>query len=446
MLTKNGDSLITRTLPSLVERRDLFWSRRRHLALQVVASCLVVLATYWVIPFTQPLRADASKYLLLARDLKYDSGYLFHNEPGASLHFPPGYPWLLSLFVQREDLGLVPLVQRLYLGITVAVGTIWATMAFGVGVGWLVFGLLAVNPALVSSSAMLASEAPHVPLYLLGFLAWVRFVKTRSTASLLLTSFCLALSVYLRTYGLLLAAFMPVLIVVGFRNHPWRRTLWHVVAFVTCWILVLAPWTIRNYEIFGHFVPMTMTGQSLYSSWFPPAPFLFGMMARDEVVEEADKIKDPFERNDFYRQSTVKKILAGPGQALETIVLKYIFYLMPFDWEFFGTYNATGRLRPSLHFVYVFLLPFAWLYIWQNRGNEEFWVGPMAPILFGLTMTALTYGIPRFRLCIEPFLTVYAAIYLSTWVSRDPAFRRRLAAGYFLLCLGGAYVFGRLVQ
>jgi len=442
MVTNSENSSRTKVLP---ERRGLFRTRRGHLALQVVASFLVVLATYWVIPFTQPLRADASVYLSLARDLKYEGGHLFHNEPGTSLHFPPGYPWSLSLFIEREDLGLAALVQRLYLGITVAVGTIWATMVFGIRIGWLVFGLLAVNPALVSSSAMLASEAPHTPLYLLGFLAWFRFVKTRNTAPLLLTSFCLALSVYLRAYGLLLAVFIPVLIVIGFRNTPWRHTLWYVGAFVTCWILLLTPWVVRNYQVFGHVVPMTINGHSLYSSWFPPAPILFGMMARDGVVEEADKIKDPFARDDFYRQSTVRKILADPGQTLETVVLKYIFYLMPFDWEFFGTYDAAGRLRPSLHFVYVFLLPFALLYVWQNRGDKEFWVGPMAPILFGLTMTALTYGIPRFRLCIEPFLTVYAAIYLSTWVSRGQVFRGRLVAGYFLLCLGGAYVFDRLV-
>jgi len=407
----------------------------------------VVLATQWFVPFTQPKGSDDSVYLLLARDLKYDGGYLFHNEPYTSLHFPPGYPWLLSLLVQRENLGLAPLVQRLYQGITISVGAIWATTAYGVGVGWLVFALLAINPALVSSSDMLASEAPHTLLYLLGFLAWFWFVKTRSAASLLLSGLCLALSAYLRVYGLPLAVFMPVLIVIGFRNDPWRHTLWYVVAFVTCWMLIIAPWTIRNYQVFDHFIPMTLkTGMGLYSSWFPPGPNQFGMTARDQVVDEAAKIKDPFEQNVFYQKATVKRILADPGLALETTARKYVFYLMPFDWEFFGKYNAAGRLRPSLHFVYVFLLPFVLLYIWQNRGNEEFWVGYMAPILFGLTMTAITYGIPRFRLCIEPFLTVYAAIYLSRWVSGNPVFRGRLVGAYFLTCLGGAYVFELLVK
>jgi len=426
-----------------------FHSNRRsyHLALQVVAALVVVLVTHWFIPFAQPRDSDDSLYLLLARDIKYDGGYLFYNEPYISLHFPPGYPWLLSFLVQRENLGLAPLVQSLYLGATISVGAIWATTAFGIRVGWLVFALLSINPAFVSSSAMLASEAPHVLLYLLGFLAWFRFVKTRSVVALLLSGLCLALSVYIRVYGLLLVVFIPMLLVVGFRNHPWRHTLWHIVGFVTCWVLVLGPWTIRNYQVFGYFVPVTIkTGYALYSAWFPPGPNQFGMSASDEVVEEASTIKDPFERNVFYQRAVVKKILAHPGTALTTVVRKYVFYLMPFDWEFFGKYNAAGRLRPSLHFVYVFFLPFALLYLWQNRGQRELWVGYMAPILFGLIMTAITYGIPRFRLCMEPFLTVYAAIYLSRWVSGSPGFRGGLAGIYFLACLGGAYAFELLVQ
>jgi hypothetical protein len=447
MISGGGNSEIAGIAAASIEHGSAVWmNRARHLVLQAAAAILVVVAANWWLPFTPP-QSDALGYLLLARDLKYDGGFLYHTEPETSLHFPPGYPWLLSLLVQRESLGLAPLVQRLYQGITISVGAIWATTAYGVGVGWLVFALLAINPALVSSSDMLASEAPHTPLYLLGFLAWFRFVKNRGIVLLIMSGLCFALAAYLRVYGMLLVVFIPILILVGMRNFPWRARLGYVAMYMLCWVIILSPWTVRNYQLFGHVVPMTIkTGHGLYSAWFPPKPKQFGMMAQDAVVEQARKIQDPFERNLFYERAAVRKILSDPVTTLQTVVRKLAFYVMPFDWEFFGKYNDQGRLRPSLHFVYVFLLPFAAVYVWQNRRDEVFWLGYMAPILFGLMITVLVYGIPRFRLCIEPFLTVFAAVYLVQWISANPRWRGAVAGSYFLACLAGAYGFVQLVR
>ena len=418
----------------------------RHIAFQVLGAALIVLVTNWFLPFTQPSGSDDSWYLLLARDIKFEGGRLYQDQSGAFLHSPPGYPWLLNHFIGRHDLGQAPFIQRAYHGLTISICSIWATTMFGVGVGWLVFGLLALNPALVASSGMLSSEAPHAPLYLLGFLAWFQFVKAQRIWPLLLSALCLALSAYVRAYGLLLIAFLPLLILIHLRHAPWQRIFGYVAAYMTCWVLVLAPWALRNYQLFDHFVPMTISGRTVYSAWFPPGPKQLGMMAHDEITAEAGKIADPFERDRFYLHATVEKILSNPGLAVISTVRKYVFYLMPFDWEFFGRYNERGRKRPSLHFVYVFLSPFALLYIWHNRRNEEFWVGYMSPILFGLMMTGLVYGSPRFRLCIEPFLTIYAAAYLLTWIAENPSYRRRLAGGYLVACSGGAYVFALLVQ
>lgn len=426
------------------ELQQVRTSRYSHIFLQIVGSALVVLAIHWYIPFAQP-SSDAALYFSLAQDLRFGEGVLYRHDPETSLFYPPGYPWLLSLSVERGELGTAPFVQRLYHGLTISIGSIWATVAFGVGVGWLVFGLLAINPALIGGSSMLASEVPHLPLYVLGFLSWFGFVKTRKVELLLLSGACLAFSAYLRAYGFLLVLFVPALLVVRFWRSPWRLVVWYVAVYLSCWAMVLAPWTIRNYLLWERFVPMTIKGgYGLYSSWTPDGPM--GMLARDEVFEEASKIKDPFERNRFYERAAIRKVLSDPWSSLETLGRKYVFYLMPFDWEFFGRYNAEGKLRPSLHFVYLFLMPFVTLYIWQHRRDGFFWIGLMAPVLYGLMMTGIFVGLPRFRLCIEPFLTVYAAAYLAHWTSGHAHARIVAAGSYFLLCAGGAYVFSLVVH
>ena len=417
----------------------------KHLVFQIAGAIVVVLVVHFALPFVQTPMADDARYLLLARDLRFDGGVLYRDRPDVSIIHAPGYPWLLSFFVERDSLGWAPIVQRIYLGMVLIIGSGWATITCGVGVGWLVFLLLAINPALVASSSRLASESPHAVLYLVGFLAWFRFIRTGCIRSLILSIGCLACSTYLRSYSLLLLVFLPLLILIRFHQKAWRVQLLYIGGILTVWVLVLAPWTLRNYERFGQFVPMTMTGGALYSAWFPPGLWKLGMMADDEVTRQAETILDPFERDKFYRQETIRKIVSDPVNSLTATFRKYMFYLMPLDWEFFGRPNKTGRVRPSLHFVYVFLFPFMAGYVWQNRRDINFWTGPMAPILFGLFMTGVVYGIPRLRLCVEPFLTIFASMYLAQWLSINFWPRGMVVVGYFLACVVGGWVFTHVV-
>ncbi|TAJ10892.1 MAG: hypothetical protein EPO61_01030 [Nitrospirae bacterium] len=417
-----------------------------HIALQIAGACVMVLVTHFFLPFTLPDKGgDDAQYVMLARDLAFGGGELYRNRPDASLHFPPGYPFLLSLFVERDSLGWAPLVQRIYYGLTVVLAAGWATLTFGAGVGWTVFGLVAMNPALLGSSSMLASEGPHVILYMIGFMAWMWFLRTQRVAALALCAFSLALAAFVRGYGLLLLVFLPVLLMLALRKEPWQRVLRYVAIYLAIWAVVLAPWAIRNYRVWHHFVLMTTPGTTIYSAWFPPAPLAFGRMANDDVSRQANQITDHFEQDRFYVQAAAKRILDEPGLALTTTLQKYALFVMPFDWEFFGRYNAEGRLRPSLHYIYIFMLPFLLLYIWRHRRSEEFWWGPMAPVLYGLVMTALILGIPRFRLCVEPLLMGYAAAALVGWAGENRV-RWSAAGGYFVVCLVSAYVFMKLVE
>lgn len=419
----------------------------KHVAWQVIGALVLVLAAHALLPFTKPdKQGDDAQYVMLARDLAFGGGELYRNRPDASLHFPPGYPFLLSLFVERDSLGRALLVQRVYYGLTVVLASGWATLTFGAVIGWTVFGLVAVNPALLGSSSVLASEGPHTVLYVVGFLTWMWFLRTRHSAVLALCALSLGLATFMRGYGLLLLAFLPVILIVALRKEPWQATLRYVAVYLAVWAIVLAPWAIRNYRAWHHFVLMTTPGTTVYSAWFPPAPLAFGRMANDDVSRQANQITDHFEQDRFYMRAAAKRILDEPSLAVITTLQKYVFYIMPFDWEFFGRYNAEGRLRPSLHYVYVFMLPFLLLYAWRYRRSEEFWWGPMAPVLYGLLMTGLILGIPRFRLCVEPLLTAFAAVALVRWVRENPAVRCAAAGGYFLVCLAGAYVFMKVVE
>lgn len=220
--------------------------------------------------------------------------------------------------MERGSLGWAPFMQRVYYGLTVGIAAVWATLSFGTGVGWVVFGLLALNPALLGSSSMLASEGPHVILYMIGFMTWMWFLRTRRLAILALCAFSLALAAFMRGYGLLLLVFLPVLLVLALRKEPWRKMLRYVAVY-------LAVWAIRNYRVWHHFVLMTTPGTTIYSAWFPPAPLAFGRMADDDISRQANQITDHFEQDRFYVKAAAKRILDEPGLAVKTTLQKYAF-------------------------------------------------------------------------------------------------------------------------
>jgi hypothetical protein len=60
-------------------------------------------------------------------------------------------------------------------------------------------------------------------------------------------------------------------------------------------------------------------------------------------------------------------------------------------------------------------------------------------------MTGLPYGTPRFRLCVEPSMTIVGAASLSSWIAARPGVRVPVAIGWFVAACGSALVFAGVV-
>ena len=210
----------------------------------------------------------AENYKHLAR-LLVDNGFTsFFNasSPTANpdlLGHPPGYSMLLSIIyrIAGESDVAVQLFQLVCQSLCAVLIFLIATELLPLSTGAIAGFMAAVAPQFSWNSILLLPDTlAALPLLLAVYLI-TRALKKPFWAMTLLAGACVGLSCWLRANGLLLAPFLAVLIFLAF---PREVRLRMALALVAGFLLAIAPLTIRNAIVFGHFIPVSLgAGQTL---------------------------------------------------------------------------------------------------------------------------------------------------------------------------------------
>lgn len=198
--------------------------------------------------------------------------------------------------------------------------------------------------------------------------------------------------------------------------------------------MVLLPWTVRNYVVHGEVVPVaTQMGWVAYSSYAPPEGRIFGVYTFDETVEAAMRLPEA-ERSRELTDATISLILERPAELPRLLVLKFLYFVSPFDWEILGGDGV-------FNFLYALTMPLALYGLWVVRARGwELWLLAMPPV-FLLVLSLVLYGSPRLRLPIEPILTVLAAGGLFDLWGKAEARRMALIAMSICFLIGGFTIY-----
>ena len=228
-----------------------------------VALRLAFAFGYWV---DKPLTRDEREYLSLARGLASGRGFAYDAEvlddPGEPFGRAPGYPVFLALAGGGRDVASsvpagVKAVQSIVGGAGVVLIGLMAMRLGGARAGVAAAGIAAVYPPLVWISAYAFSEALFWPIGL-GVAMLANRLLDRSGGSSasrtalwcgLLTGIC----VLIRPGTL---AFAPL--AAGVLIH--QRRLAPLAVFTLALIVVVAPWTARNYAHHGRFLLVASEG------------------------------------------------------------------------------------------------------------------------------------------------------------------------------------------
>jgi|CXWL01.1.fsa_nt_gi hypothetical protein len=313
----------------------------------------------WVFSFPAQPGSDGGVYLKLAEVLKNGGVY---EIAGTRAYWPVGYPLFLSAWLHLvEDRQIAYLLSNLFVYLFAISGVIKLTnnLTRGGG-GKLAAFLFALWPNLIFNTA-----TPEKEMLILALLPWGTFFIIKACVSAQYRSTFIA--------GLLLGfstlvqpslQFLPLvfsillLVVLGFSRSSFIKVLFLCGGAA----LVIAPWTVRNYQQFDHFVLVsTNGGDNFYRANNSLATG--GYTPKGEIdLDDMDEIN----RNNIAKELAIDWIVSHPINFITLSFEKQIRFMGDDAGGVYGTLKV-GKASNNTK-IYAFFKGFAnlwWMMMWM---------------------------------------------------------------------------------
>lgn len=343
------------------------WDFGRWIAFWLATGMIVRIV--WVVCFPAAQTSDGASYLAGAWNIvahgTYESG-------DARAYWPPGLPFsLVPTMLVFGNAPYVPVLNNLvwFCG-TLVVAVALAREFFGERSARLVAPLIAIWPNLVFQAGLASKEllvAFLLPLWVLLYLLAVRRALPALAFGAGLT---LGFAVLVQPSCVLLV--LALVFYECLNSKDWRASGKRIALVGIAAALVIAPWTYRNYLIFGEAVLVSNTGGiSLYVGNNP--------RATGGYVDANDRLGhlDELTANRVAREAALEWIRQNPASFLKLIPSKQILFLGDDSGGAFGTLRRGLGIDGPLYLAAKGLSNLFWLAlialagsaVWRQRQN-----------------------------------------------------------------------------
>ena len=376
---------------------------------------------YWV---DKPMTHDEREYLALAGSLAAGRGFTYgpDHESGTAQQFgrAPIYPLFLAVIgaAQAENGSAPPrvkIVQSLLGAALVLVIGALAKRAAGARAGAVAAFIAACYPPLIWYPAYVLSETLYSLLALTSALVLqIAVARSRRAHSpreggplALLAGVLVGAAVLTRPA---MIVFIPLALIWLVRAQ--RHVL--AVALVAAAIVVIAPWTARNYRAYGRFVLVASEGGVTFWTGNHPLARGEGDLAANPEIKLAEL---EFRRTHeglsaealepLYYREAVRHIRENPGWWLALVARKAFYTIVPAGPSY-AVHSARYRIASIAS--YALLLPFALYGFGALRRAEEPPAALGLLVLSSFLVCLIFFPQERFRVPIlDPALIVAAA-------------------------------------
>ena len=386
---------------------------RRSLCLLFLAA-LAVRAAF--VAFAAPrgedlIFPDAAIYDSIARNWLAGKG--FREDSGRQASRAPGYPVFLaachSIGLQRpQGISLVQAIADSAMCVLLA---LLGRRLCGDWAGIVAGCIAAIYPFFIYFTGFLLAET----LFTLGLVALMLFLfecadaleKSASRALLVsvIAGVLLGLLVLLRSSLLLFPLFLLPIWLARRGHRLGAMAAWGTM--IAAMALVMLPWIVRNYGIFGRFIPTTLqVGESLYEANSPCADGGPMMDRIDWVKERGGRPMGEYENNQFFKNAALRYIREHPGRFCALAVEKFARFWNPLPN--YGPYRRPLGIAVSIcAWAPIILLACAGI---LKRKRE---IAPplllLSPVAYFTLLHMVFVGSVRYRTPIMPFVILLAA-------------------------------------
>ena len=366
---------------------------------------------------------DAIGFMRSAMVLAADGRLSFYAVAHSAREMP-GYPAFLAVFfLLSKNTFVVYLMAKVAL-VLISVASIYVLYLLGRRIGGVRVGLVAAvlltfSMPHVYTGTLTLSENPFMLLLLLATLFLIRLADEPSWRNLavLIIVFCAALYIKQGAVGFL----PPAALYLIARRYPWDKLVKHVFVAGIVIVLALTPWWVRNYYVFGQFVPFTSyAGAPFFEGTFQRfLPYGTGeFAAMDQVLRgsSGSELAQSLLLERAGQQRLQARWAEDPRGVLYTyLVAKPVAsWALPFYWD--KVFGISGFWIARIHALVAALglALLAW-FSFRSRARAEF-------LLMFLNVVVITVGsayylgLSRFVYPYMPYLFV-AVAYLVDMVA-----------------------------
>lgn len=401
--------------PAVASGRD-----RQLLAILLIAGFVVTLA--YAFYFRIPPLVDARGYDAIATNIATGHGYRYDasvplNADRAISFVGPAYPYFVAAFyaLAGHRLEVIWFVQALLHVLTAYVLYRMATLLFGRDGP--IAGLVAVSLYLfcidiIQMPAMIMTETVALFLTVLASYLFLKFLDKQSYINAALVGAVSALAMLTRPTLLLIAAIAAIFAISA-------RRFSYAAVIIAAFLIVIAPWTIRNYITYDRVILTTVAGG--YDLWLGNNPGADGGVHPTPEIVAYSQSHDILETSEYGSQQFKQFILHSPLHFAWLTVQRSIAYFSiarPYAfWFYFDEHPLAQKIVLGLSIIWSFLLfalglAGAWL-AWRSRDRRSRWIIALAAslplsVVFILVET-------RYRLPIYPFLALFGGLFVAQW-------------------------------
>ena len=406
------------------------WQAHPRLPLALIFVLGLALRLVWVVSVMEDekfiMEGDGRDYYQLSLNLVHGQGFALWM-PGANLEGgqplqqtarrPPLFPLFASTVLKKfmnltePDYASVLFVQALIDSLTCLLAFYLARELTGSREASFIAALLyAVNFFVFQFSGKFLSETLFIFFQTAALLVTVRAVREKDPSSSLLFLAGALWGLAALTWPVVL--FFPIAVVIWMAVRARVKTVREtatLLLFPFAFILILAPWAIRNRLVLGRAVPVsTVGGQTFYNSNHATSN---GQWVPLPIPDEAKGLNEAELDSWYYREglkfAATHPFLTLKNAAIKALRLYYVFY--PAYDLFFGV-------------TFMLAVPGVWFHFQKEDRN---WL-PAMLIIYTTLLCIIFWGAPRFRAPLLPCFVVFAAGYAGSHLKElDTVNRRR---------------------